>query len=94
VLWVLVHEALLPFSAHDAGLMVQTLMLSAQAHGVGSCALGVLATWRHPIDAEFEIPKHYKVVTGLALGYPSTAGVNDFRAEHPPIDVARSRTGS
>jgi len=94
VLWVLVHEALLPFSAHDAGLMVQTLMLSATAHGVGSCALGVLATWRHPIDAEFEIPKHYKLVTGLALGYPSTAGVNDFRAEHPPIDVARPRQGA
>lgn len=91
VLWVLVHEKLLPFSAHDAGLMVQTMMLSAQAHGVGSCALGVLATWRHPIDAEFQIPKHYRLVTGLALGYPSKAGVNDFRAEHPPIDVARSR---
>jgi len=94
VLWVLVHEALLPFSAHDAGLMVQTLVLSAQAHGVGSCALGVLATWRHPIDAEFEVPRHYKLVTGLALGYPSEAGVNDFRAEHPPIDIAPVRDRS
>ncbi len=91
VLWVLVHEKLLPFSAHDAGLMLQTLMLSAQAHGVGSCALGVLATWRHPIDAEFEIPQHYKLVTGLALGYPGTAVVNEFRAEHPPIDVVPAR---
>ena len=91
VIWVFVHEGLLPFAAHDAGLMLQTLMLSAQAGGVGSCALGVLATWRHPIDVEFEIPKHYKLVTGLALGYPSEAGVNDFRAEHPPIDLATAR---
>jgi nitroreductase len=91
VVWVFVHEALLPFSAHDAGLMLQTMMLSAQAHGVGSCALGVLATWRHPIEVEFEIPAHYKLVTGLALGYPSTAGVNGFRAEHPPIDLAPAR---
>ncbi|MGV8850512.1 MAG: nitroreductase [Propionibacteriaceae bacterium] len=92
VLWVFVHEDLLPFSAHDAGLMLQTLMLSAQAHGIGSCALGVLATWRHPIDAEFQIPKHYKLITGLALGHPSPDAVNDFRAEHPPIDQARART--
>ena len=92
VLWVFVHERMLPFSAHDAGLMLQTLMLSAQARGVGSCALGVLATWRHPIDAEFEVPEHYKLITGLALGYPSAEAVNDFRAEHPAIDQARART--
>jgi nitroreductase len=89
---VFVHEDLLPFSAHDAGLMLQTLILSAQAHGVGSCALGVLATWRHPIDAEFQIPRHYKLITGLALGYASPDAVNDFRAEHPPIVQARART--
>lgn len=92
VVWVFVHEGMLPFSAHDAGLMLQTLMLSAQARGVGSCALGVLATWRHPIDAEFQIPEHYKLITGLALGHPSQDAVNDFRAEHPPIDQARART--
>lgn len=89
--WVFVHEALLPFSAHDAGLMVQTLMLSAQARGVGSCALGVLATWRRPVDAEFDVPRHYKLITGLALGYPSDAAVNDFRAEHPPVTLAPGR---
>ncbi len=91
VLWVFVHEALLPFSAHDAGLMVQTLMLSAQARGVGSCALGVLATWRGPVDAEFDVPPRYKLLTGLALGYPSDAPVNAFRAEHPPVTLAPGR---
>lgn len=91
VLWVFVHKKLLPFSAHDAGLMLQTLMLSAKARGVDSCALGVLATWRGPIDAEFEIDANYKLITGLALGYASDAPVNDFRAEHPPITLARPR---
>jgi nitroreductase len=89
--WVFVHDTLLPFSAHDAGLMLQTLMLAAQARGLGSCALGVLATWRGPIDVEFAVPEHYKLVTGLALGYPSDDPVNDFRAEHPPIRLAASR---
>lgn len=91
VLWVFVHEALLPFSAHDAGLMLQTLMLSAKARGVDSCALGVLATWRSPIDTEFVIPPHYKLITGLALGYASDAPINTFRAEHPPVTVAEPR---
>lgn len=92
VMWVFAHGDLLPFSAQDAGLMLQTLMLSATARGVGSCALGVLATWRRLIDAEFEIPRPYKLLTGLALGYPSDAAVNEFRAEHPPISLAHSRT--
>lgn len=91
VLWLFVHDALLPFSAHDAGLMLQTLMLSAQARGLGTCALGVLATWRHPIDAEFAVPRPYKLITGLALGYPSDAPINDFHAEHPPVVLAEPR---
>ncbi len=85
VLWIFVHRKLLPFSAHDAGLMLATLMLSAQAHGVGSCALGVLAAWRRPIDAEFVVPPDYKLITGLALGYASDDHVNQFRAEHPEL---------
>lgn len=91
VVLVFVHEGLLPFSAHDAGLMLQTLILSARARGVGSCAMGVLATWRTPVDAEFEIPKSYKLITGLVLGYPSDAHVNDFRADHPPVTLAQPR---
>ncbi len=85
VLWLFAHKKLLPFSAQDAGLMLQTLMLSAQAHGVGSCPLGVLATWRRPVDAEFEIPGDYKLLTGLALGYATDHHINDFRAEHPEL---------
>lgn len=91
VVGVFVHDGLLPFAAHDAGLMLQTLMLSATAHGVSSCPLGVLATWRHPFDAEFEIPAHYKLITGLALGYASDAPVNDFRAAHPAVTLAPPR---
>ncbi len=91
VLFVFAHKELLPFSAHDAGLMTQTLMLAAKARGVDSCPLGILATWRGPVDAEFEIPPDYQLLTGLALGYASDHHVNDFRAEHPQIELAPSR---
>ena len=86
VMFVFAHEGLLPFSAQDAGLMLQTLMLSAQANGVATCPLGVLATWRGPVDAEFEIPPHYKLLTGLAMGYASDDRINQFRAGRRSID--------
>ncbi|MFV0428985.1 MAG: nitroreductase family protein [Arachnia sp.] len=91
-IWLFVHRKLLPFSAHDAGLMLQTLMLSAAARGVDSCALGILASWRRPIDAEFEVPADYQLITGLALGYASGEPVNTFRAEHPPVGLLPARS--
>ena len=91
VLWVFIHKGLLPFSAMDAGIMMQTLILSAKSHGVDSCPLGVLSIWRHPLEQEFEIPKHYKLITGLALGYASDSPVNDFRADHPPLHIMRPK---
>ena len=86
VMFVFAHEGLLPFSAQDAGIMLQSLMLSAHANGLNTCALGVLATWRSAVDAEFEIPKDYKLLTGLAIGYGTDALINQFRPEHRDID--------
>jgi len=90
--FVLVHKGLMPFAALDAGIMLQTLFLSAKAHGVDSCPLGVLATWRRPFDAEFEAPSDYHLITGFALGYASDAPVNDFRAERRAVRLVPIRT--
>ena len=90
--FVLVHKGLMPFAALDAGIMLQTLFLSAKAHGVDSCPLGVLATWRRPFDAEFEAPADYRLITGFALGYASEAPVNDFRAERRPVRLVPNRS--
>lgn len=76
--------------------MLQTLFLSAflsaKTHGVDSCPLGVLATWRRPLDAEFEVPKNYGLITGFALGYASNNPVNDFRAERRPMRLVPPRS--
>ena len=90
--FVLVHKGLMPFAALDAGIMLQTLFLSAKAHGVDSCPLGVLATWRRPFDAEFEAPADYRLITGFALGYASDAPVNDFRAERRAVRLVAARS--
>ena len=86
--FVFVHENMLPWSAMDAGLMLQTLFLSAKAHGVDSCAIGVLSAWRGPVEQEFEIPQHYKLITGFCLGYADTeAPINQVNAPRPPIQL-------
>ncbi|WP_461025494.1 nitroreductase [Trueperella pyogenes] len=88
--FIFVHRQMLPFSAQDAGILLQTLMLSATAHGLGTVGLGTLTTWRHPVDTEFEIPEDYALITGFALGYPDPdAHINAFCAEHPQISMAR-----
>lgn len=89
--FVFVHQGLLPFSALDAGILLQTLFLSAKAHGVDSCALGSLARWRDPVAAEFEIDSDYKFITGFALGYAADDKANEFRAPRPPVELMTPR---
>lgn len=90
--FVLIHAGLMPFAALDAGLMLQTLFLSAKARGVDSCPIGILATWRRPLDADFDVPADYRLITGFALGYASDAPVNDFRAERRPVRLVPARS--
>lgn len=88
VIFVLVHSGLREFSVLDAGMFVQTLMLSAHAHGLGSCAQGALATWAGPVRQAFDIPRYYKLICGVSLGYPSEHAVNRFNpGRHDPADL-------
>ncbi|WP_216380148.1 nitroreductase [Arcanobacterium phocae] len=84
---VFIHRDFLPYSALDAGLMLQTLFLSASAHGIDSCPLGVLAGWRRPANEVFNVPADYALVTGFALGYGTDAPINGFRAAHPSVTL-------
>ena len=92
-IFVFVHSGLREFSVLDAGIFIQTLMLSAHAHGLGTCAQGALATRGGPVRAAFDVPKDYKLICGLSIGYPSTHPVNDFnpgRAEVPALMIRAS----
>lgn len=87
VMFLFVHEGLEPFSAQDGGIFLQTLMLSAHANGLGTCAQGVLATWASPVRAEFDVPPNYKLISGLSIGYPSEHIVNQFSPGRRAADV-------
>jgi nitroreductase len=77
-LFVFVHSGLREFSVLDAGILMQTLMLSAHSRGLGTCAQGALATWAGPVREAFHVPAGYKLIGGLSIGYPSGHAVNQF----------------
>ena len=78
VLFVFVRQELGAYSVLDAGLFLQSLMLSAQARGLGTCAEGALATWAGPVREAFAVPPAYKLLCGMALGWPSDHVVNAY----------------
>jgi len=77
-IFVFVHSGLREFSVLDAGIFVQSLMLSAHANGLGTCAQGALATWAAPVRDAFNVPAHYKLICGVSIGYASEHKVNGF----------------
>ena len=78
VLFVFVRRELGAYSVLDAGIFLQSLMLSAKARGLGTCAEGALGTWAGPVREAFDVPPNYKLLCGLALGWPSGHVVNAY----------------
>jgi nitroreductase len=85
-LFIFVHKSLHIFAASDAGLMMQNLMLSAHAHGLGTCAQGAVGIWEDVVRKEFVIPKDYRLLCGIAIGYPSDSPVNKFAANRIEVE--------
>ncbi|HEX4917957.1 MAG TPA: nitroreductase [Limnobacter sp.] len=79
--FVFVHEGVGIYSALDAGIFLQSLMLAATNEGLGTCAQGALGLFRSPLDKHFDIPKQYKLLCGVAIGYELNVPVNKFQPE-------------
>ncbi len=79
-LFIFIHKSLGIWSASDAGLMIENFMLSAHAHGLGTCAQGAVVIWDDVVRKEFDVSDDYRLLTGLAIGYPTDAPVNSFGA--------------
>ena len=76
------------YSASDAGLFMQNLILSAHSKGLGTCPQGAVAVWEDAVRKEFEISKNYSLLCGISLGYPSDGKVNSFKANRPtPAEI-------
>ncbi len=90
--FLFVHSGLKEFAVLDAGIWLQTFMLSAHVHGLATCAQGALATWPDPVRKEFDVPERYKLVCGVSVGYASDHPVNSYnpgRRDLPRADPRR-----
>ncbi|WP_253043752.1 nitroreductase [Pleionea sp. CnH1-48] len=81
-----IHPGMTYTALVDLGIFMQSLMLAATNKGLGTCAQAALGMWKSPIAKHFEIPKSYKLVCGLALGYPDDHKVNHYRPGKVSLD--------
>jgi nitroreductase len=93
-LFIFIHKSLHVYAANDAGLMLQNLILSAHAKGLGTCLQGAVIIWDDVVRKEFEISDDYRLLTGLAIGYPKDARINEFKANRLEVDevIAKRRS--
>lgn len=85
-IFVFVHDGLGAYSVLDAGFMMQTLLLSAHARGLATCAQGALAMWAGPVRAEFDVPDRYRLLCGISIGYASDHPVNSYNPGRPAVE--------
>jgi nitroreductase len=72
--------------------MLENLILSAHAYGLGTCAQGAVVIWDDVVRKEFEVSKDYRLLTGLAIGYPTEDPVNSFGADRlDPKEITLKR---
>jgi len=91
-LFIFTHKSLGKYSASDAGLFMQNLILSAHSKGLGTCPQGAVAIWEDAVRKEFDISKNYSLLCGICLGYPSDEMINSFNANRPkPSEILVSR---
>lgn len=68
-LLILMDEALPKGRLVDVGIFLGYLLLSAQALGLGTCPLGLIASYQDVI-LDYLVRQGKAVVVGVALGYP------------------------
>lgn len=70
----------------DLGMTLYGLMLAAHAQGLGSCAIGALASYPALIRKTLGLDDSLSIVCGIALGFPDPAApVNSTVTERSPL---------
>lgn len=71
----------------DLGMCLHGLMLAAVAEGLGTCAIGALASYPLLIRRALGLDASQYVVCGLAIGWPDEAAPeNTFRTDRVPLE--------
>lgn len=70
----------------DLGMFIQTLLIAAQARGIGTCVQAAFAPYHHQIRPIIGMDASEVLVCGVALGYPDEdRAENGLRTERAPL---------
>lgn len=71
----------------DLGMALYGLQLAAAAHGLGSCAIGALASYPQTVRRVLGLEERQHIVCGLALGWADAAApVNGTQTSRAALD--------
>jgi FMN reductase [NAD(P)H] len=71
-------------AAIDAALVMQTIILAAEAAGLGCCPISVIRDHAEEVAEILELPDKVFPIAGLCIGYPAVAGHISMRL---PLEV-------
>jgi len=81
VLFVGMDKSLTPWSVFDLGLFTTSVLLAAQAEGLGCCTQALSMSYPDLIRKELGIPSTISLILAICVGYPDLkAEINQYRS--------------
>lgn len=75
------------YAALDIGCWLESVLLLAASHGVGTCAQAALAVYPEAVRGILGIGDELGILFGIAMGYEDTeADANRFRTARDPVE--------
>ncbi|MBI2832528.1 MAG: nitroreductase [Chloroflexi bacterium] len=85
---VYIERSLGPYAIFDAGMMAQTICLTAHAMGLGTCLMARVTYFPDILREVLKIPESKLIVIGIAIGYPDPkANYNNYVRSREPLDT-------
>ncbi len=87
-LFFIIDRQMGPPQWSDLGMLIQTVMLLARAHGLHCCAQEAWTRWYKTVSAFLDVAENEMVFCGMALGYGDDAApINSWRSPREPLDT-------
>lgn len=87
VAFLFMHDSFGIREAADVGMFAQSLMLSLEAHGLGSCPQTSLGFHADLVRSTFGVPSEMKLLFGISFGYEdTTAAANACRTSRAVLE--------
>ena len=71
----------------DMGMFLQSVMLAARGHGLGSCPQASTSDYPDIVRNILGVSDQYSLICGLSLGYPDNdKPVNQYRTQREEVE--------